>query len=1561
MDFRIKCTKKVAALFTASTIMVGIIATPAEIVFAALRDSKEKEIIIFEENFIGERSNKEGIKAENEGWTFIRDGQTKENGLDGYNTTGNYNTVPAIGFGRGLGKVESIVTPKFSLDNVAELSFYLKNQGVTGESQSKLIVSALNDEDSVVFEKIFDSVELGNFLNVTEVKLEIPVEAKQIKFEYTKDAGNLTFDDVKLIQKEKEQDIEGLISIKDARIADSETEVIVKGIVTFKEASGNSFNYAIEDKTSGIALRSSEELEVGDEVVVSGKPSIFNGLMQINGFELIDNRGKKAIPEGKVVKISDIVDNNGGENFESQMVKIKDLIVESINLTGDTVLKDEEGKTINLYKAINLNDIKVKDKVEITAVLSQYSKSGNDGYQLRINDPSQVKKLESGSEEPTPEEPKPEEDKEGPIVSNIKPAPSSNVGENKKPKISATFTDKTGVNMDTVKMYLDSNDITADLVKNDNTVSYEVKENLSDGKHTVKVEIADTLGNVTTKEWKFTVGTREMNLYFGQLHSHTNLSDGQGSIDEAYQYAEKNANLDFMAVTDHSNWYDNDTKANLADGSASQAWNKGKETADKYNRDGEFVAIYGYEMTWSGSTGGYGHMNTFNTPGFETRSNKSMDLKTYYNTLKTQQQSLSQLNHPGKTFGDFSDFSHYDTAIDELVTLVEVGNGEGAIRSSGYFPSYEYYTRALDKGWHVSPTNNQDNHKGKWGNANTAKTVIEAEDLSRDSLYDAIRERRTYATEDENLRISYKVNGNTMGSILEDTDSLEFNINVEDPDANDNIKKISIIGDGGKVIKSIDNINSNEKQITFSLDSNVSSYYYVRVDQEDKDIAVTAPVWVGERENVGISTIDCDTEVIVEGEEFNIETNIYNNEATPLTDVKIEYYINGSDKAIVNNIDKIESSEQFTAKLPYKFEKAGDYTFVVKVIANVNGNIKEFKGSIDIEVVKSNQISKVIIDGAHQNQYVTGDYAGKVSTLTALMAENGMKAIINKEPITDKVLEGASLLMLSDPQSTEKPSQGLTPQKYTQDELDAIARFVKRGGNIVITSKADYGDAKGEYGNAQQGNSVLEAIGAKIRFNDDQATDDVENGGQSYRLYFDDYNTESEWMNGIDTSKKFSYYSGSTLIMPNDTENVEVLVRGHDTTYGNDADKQNDNQPIGKGEVVGVAVETLESGSKVIVAGATLFSDFEMDGLDYSNYQITEKIIKTLAPAPQIPVSKIAEVRVDNDKDNNPDRFGEKVVVEGYVTAASNEAAKGNSFFDVIYIQDETGGLTIFGVSSTKVYLGQKVRITGKVSSYLGDAQVAVKNEELDLQIIDENINLVEPTNLSTKDSMLEEMEGLLVKVSGTITRIEGQNIYVDDGSGESRVYTEGYIGSSENAGVADEWKSRVKVGDKISAIGLASEDPEGHRLRVRDSAEIVVLSEDKPESNPGNKPGNKPGSNPGNKPESNPGNKPGSNPGNKPGNNTGNKPGNNTGNKPGNNTGNKPENNPGNKPENKPGNKPQNKPENKPENKPGNKPENEGDLPSTGREDIMISIIIGISLVFGGVYILFRKRRKSA
>ncbi|MGN0025910.1 MAG: CehA/McbA family metallohydrolase, partial [Clostridium sp.] len=410
-------------------------------------------------------------------------------------------------------------------------------------------------------------------------------------------------------------------------------------------------------------------------------------------------------------------------------------------------------------------------------------------------------------------------DKKGPEILNVYPFPSGNIGDLRRPEIKATITDDSGVSNESIKLYLDGNSLAYSI--NDNVISYKVEQDLSDGQHTIKIEAKDILGNLSEEEWNFTVGEVKKNLYFGQLHSHTNLSDGTGTVDEAYQYAENVAKVDFLAITDHSNWFDNDSKANIADGSASTKWNTGKEAANKYNKNGKFVAIYGYEMSWSGSTGGYGHINTFNTEGFETRTNSKMDLKAYYNALKTQPQSLAQFNHPGKTFGDFSDFAHYDEEIDKLINLVEVGNGEGAIRSSGQFQSYEYYTRALDKGWHLAPSNNQDNHKGKWGNANTGRTVIEASELSRDSIYDAIRNRRVYATEDENLRVSYEVNGNTMGSILPEMNKLDFIINIEDIDKDDTIKKISIIGDGGKIVKSIDNVNSTNKEWKFSLEESV--------------------------------------------------------------------------------------------------------------------------------------------------------------------------------------------------------------------------------------------------------------------------------------------------------------------------------------------------------------------------------------------------------------------------------------------------------------------------------------------------------------------------------------------------------------------------------------------------------------------------------------------------------------------------------------------------------------------------------------------------------------------
>ena len=124
----------------------------------------------------------------------------------------------------------------------------------------------------------------------------------------------------------------------------------------------------------------------------------------------------------------------------------------------------------------------------------------------------------------------------------------------------------------------------------------------------------------------------DYNIYFGQLHSHTNYSDGAGTAEEAFKHASTSAEqVEFMAVTDHSNSFDNADSANILDGTMSEEWNEGHVLAKKYTTD-KFVGLFGYEMTWSN---GLGHMNTFNTNGFQSRTQADFSkfdsaLQNYY-------------------------------------------------------------------------------------------------------------------------------------------------------------------------------------------------------------------------------------------------------------------------------------------------------------------------------------------------------------------------------------------------------------------------------------------------------------------------------------------------------------------------------------------------------------------------------------------------------------------------------------------------------------------------------------------------------------------------------------------------------------------------------------------------------------------------------------------------------------------------------------------------------------------------------------------------------------------
>ncbi len=953
--------------------------------------------------------------------------------------------------------------------------------------------------------------------------------------------------------------------------------------------------------------------------------------------------------------------------------------------------------------------------------------------------------------------------------------------------------------------------------------------------------VEDLSGNGTVSEivWSFTTGQEEVyGLYYGQLHSHTNFSDGQGSPQDAYSWARDQGRADFFAVTDHSNWFDdekntaNESITSVSE-STSQEWKDLNAIADSYNDDGSFTAIAGFEMTWNDGTG---HINTFNTPWFVSRSNSAMGLNAYYNKIKESPDSINQLNHPGKQFGDFFDFGYYSKEADAAVQLIEVGNGEGPIRGSGYFPSYEYYTRALDKGWHVAPSNNQDNHKQKWVTANEARTVALATELTRDGIYEAIRERRVYATEDRNLQIEYELNGNVMGSILGDTDDpLSFEIKVTDPDAGDSIGKISIISNGG-IVAASKTFSGNTAEWSFELEPRYS-YYYVRVDQTDKDIAVTAPVWVGETDKAGISTA-AGTGLPVKGEEITITSTIYNNEASLMQIASLEYSIDGSPINTASAVGPVAPSSTVSYSFGHTPGQVGNVNIDVKLTASINGTERVYTDVLKLNVSDPSVISKIIIDGSHYNDYVTGYYANNMGNITELSNDKGVQVIVQKQPLTDEVLSDVQLLLLTPPAKKSGTANGVsyTAKPYTQNEINAIKRFADRGGNIAVTGLADYQDkgAAAENHTAYQQNLILQAIGTSSRINDDEVVDYESNpnvnppgaaGGTPYRVPMNIYNMSSPYMDGVVPEQDYSFYSGCSVTMGGD---ARWLVKGHSTTYGFDSDNDglggsyaaaanttipSPNGGIGKGNVVALAEETLPGGGKLFVGGTVFFSDFEIKTaldnygqLQNSNYNIMMNIVDSIKKV--VPVTPIKQIRTA--------KMGEAFCAEGIVTAGTQQ---GNAFFDTIYIQDATGGINIFPVSDMNIRVGQKVKVLGYVGQYQGDIELVMQQ----IEVTDTALKPVSPKEFTTRDSMLPQNGGWLAKVRGTVTGITENTIFIDDGTGEARIFVDGYIGDSTGGiNTPGKWEPSIKVGDTVSAIGLASVDTEGNRLRVRDTSEII-------------------------------------------------------------------------------------------------------------------------------------------
>ena len=1066
-----------------------------------------------------------------------------------------------------------------------------------------------------------------------------------------------------------------------------------------------------------------------------------------------------------------------------------------------------------------------------------------------------------------------------PSIGAVTPLKGSQTGSDKRPVISAEIINA-GENP-TLEMTVNGQKVNA--VYAGGKLTYTPAADMTDGRTNVTVTVTRADGKTASFSWFFTVGQAQYQLYFGQLHSHTQYSDGAGSLDAALDYVKnlpESANVQFVAFTDHSNYFDTTGAANpegalydmsLASASSQETWNSYRSSVAAFNEAnaGSLVALAGFEMTWSG---GPGHINTFNTPGIVSRNNSTLNNKTdyagmraYYALLSQQEgaDSLSQFNHPGNTFGTFGDFAFWDPVIDSRMYMVEAGNGEGQIGAGGYYPSYEYYTMALDKGWHLAPTNNQDNHKGRWGNANDARDVILTDDFSEQGIYDALRAMRMYATEDKNLEIGYTVNGMLLGSSLTEVpEKLNIHVTVNDPDASDSISKVEVIVNSGKTAYTWDDpavLATGDLSVTLDPDY---SYYYIRVTQGDGDLAVTAPVWVGETLKLGISDVTCGTSTPVTGEAMTVTTTLFNSESTDAAIKSITYAVGSQVLASATDVGTVPASGTLALSYDVSFDTARVYKVTATVVLEQDGKEYVFTKDITLDVLNADDLVYIGIDASHYNEYVAGNYKDSMGNFGNLAGQYSVRTVELKT--SDELIAACSnpkfkALILTAPSRRLADAQ-TDPRTYSAAELAAITAFNAGGGTVIL---AGWSDNYENYDVIQSNsaikhmaatqNEALQALGSSLRISDDATYDDVRSaadGVDKWRLYFNTYG-QSFLTDGVEVdpahpydrlyTEVFSHYGGAsvyavdadgkpTSALP---ATVTPVVYTHPTTYSVDVDKdglgganvpkyayaENDSR------LLAMASEQLEGKGLIIVSGAAFMSNFEVQATisdngsekNYSNYKICENLLGRINP---VKITDIATVQAQTEA-------GHKYTIEGVVTSNASGYDKATAFFDCIYVQDETGGINCFPVAG-EFKIGDVVRVTGVTETYQGENELQVSS----IEKIGETTPVTPKTVTSTQINDGSVL-GQLVTLNGYVTGYEMadglvQTILVRDSEGKiARVFIDGYITTSYDV-------ANLSVGCQISATGLASYDNTfvladgtemAPRIRVRDRNDVVCTA----------------------------------------------------------------------------------------------------------------------------------------
>ena len=340
-------------------------------------------------------------------------------------------------------------------------------------------------------------------------------------------------------------------------------------------------------------------------------------------------------------------------------------------------------------------------------------------------------------------------------------------------------------------------------------------------------------------------------IYRGDTHRHTEFSmDGNndGSLWQVYRYAIDAADLDYLLVSDHNGAGGPDVPY--------VNWLL-QQAVDVMSVADEFQPFYGYERS---ITYPDGHRNVLLTrrgvptlPISEAERTHEAGAERLYAYLKKN--GGIAISHTSAT-NMGTDWRDNDPAVEPLVEIYQgdrvSAEYEGAPRAAwsenpasapGGFRPLGYVWNAWAKGYKLGVQAASDHLSTHISYACTI-----AEDFSRQGLIDAMKKRHSYGATD-NIVLDYRLRADS------EEESLQGDIVEVDGGFRLWVKVL-----GTSPIRQIDVIRNQEflhtrhrlpQQTSFEFVDNApldgENFYYVRVQQENGEIAWSSPIWVTRR------------------------------------------------------------------------------------------------------------------------------------------------------------------------------------------------------------------------------------------------------------------------------------------------------------------------------------------------------------------------------------------------------------------------------------------------------------------------------------------------------------------------------------------------------------------------------------------------------------------------------------------------------------------------------------------------------------------------------------------